>query len=69
MADVVGESVVQMADAHLVGVGKLRHLGEVRFHLLAGGLLGQGHDGGKGQRTQGKKDSLHIFKVYKVFSK
>ena len=69
VADVVGESVVQMADAHLVGVGKLRHLGEVRFHLLAGGLLGQGHDGGKGQRTQGKKDSLHIFKVYKVFSK
>ena len=66
VADVIGETIVQMADAHLVRVGNLRHLGDVGFHLLARGLLGQGHQGRQGQQTQGKEEFLHIIngKVY-----
>ena len=44
VADVIGESVVQMADGHLVRIGDLRHLGNHRLHLLAGRLLGHCHE-------------------------
>ena len=39
VADVIGESVLKMADSDLCGIGEFGHLADHSLHLLAGRFL------------------------------
>ena len=59
VANVIGETVVQVADGHLLGVRKLGHLRDGCFQLLTAGLLRHCHNACYDEGCKGKNGFFH----------